>query len=103
MTQQTLKSSLSQSHAPRSLAALTQRYIELIASLETIEAAKRSWAERVSDVVTRFGGNISFIYVHVIWFGGWLLWNLCPRVPLALRFDPFPFAFLNLLVALEAI
>jgi uncharacterized membrane protein len=86
-----------------SLDALTQRNVELIAALEHVEAAKRSWAERVSDLVTRFGGSITFLYLHVGWFGGWLLWNLAPRVPPALRFDPAPFPLLNLLVALEAV
>ena len=86
-----------------SLDALTQRNIELITTLEQVEAAKRSWAERISDLVTRFGGSITFLYLHLGWFGGWLLWNLSPRVPPALRFDPAPFALLNLLVALEAV
>ena len=97
MTQQT------PSHVPRSLTDLTQRNIALIAALEALETAKRSWAERVSDWVTRFGGSIAFVYVHVGWFGAWLLWNGSTRVPPALRFDPFPFQLLNLVVALEAI
>jgi uncharacterized membrane protein len=102
MTPQPPPSRPSPSH-PTSLATLTQRNIELIAALEAVETAKRSWAERVSDLVTRFGGSITFVYLHVAWFGAWLCWNLSPRVPPALRFDPFPFPFLNLLVALEAI
>jgi uncharacterized membrane protein len=40
-----------------------------------VEAAKRSWAERVSDLVTRFGGSMTFLYLHL----GWLLWNLAAR------------------------
>lgn len=103
MTQQTLKSHPSQPHSPSSLAALTQRNIELITSLESVEAAKRSFTDRLSDMITRFCGHIAFIYVHVIWFGGWILWNLFPRLPQALRFDPFPFQFLTLAVSLEAI
>ena len=103
MTQQTRPPTPSSSYPLSSLADLTQRNIALIASLEALETAKRSWAERVSDWVTRFGGSIAFIYVHVGWFGGWLVWNCAPQVPPALRFDPFPFQFLNLVVALEAI
>jgi uncharacterized membrane protein len=86
-----------------SLDALTQRNIELIAALEHVEAAKRSWAERLSDLVTRFGGSLPFLYLHLGRFGGWLLWNVAPHVPPALRFDPAPFPLLNLLVALEAV
>ena len=103
MTQQTLKPHPPQPHSPSSLAALTQRNIELITSLESAEAAKRSFTDRFSDIITRFCGHIAFIYVHVIWFGGWILWNLFPRLPQALRFDPFPFQFLALAVSLEAI
>jgi uncharacterized membrane protein len=55
-----------QTPMPRSLADLTQRNIALIASLEAVETAKRSWTERISDWVTRFGGSIAFIYVHRI-------------------------------------
>ena len=68
-----------------------------------MESAKRSWAERVSDLVTRFGGSLPFFYLHVGWFSGWLLWQLSPRVPPELQFDPMPFSLLNLLVALEAV
>ena len=88
---------------PESLAALTQRNIESIAQLETTEAAKRSPADRIADAITRFCGSMAFIYVHVAWFGGWILWHFLPRLPQALRFDPYPFQFLTFVVSLEAI
>jgi len=103
MTPQTRKSTAPLAPIRLSLDALTQRNIALIAALENVEVAKRSWAERVSDLVTRFGGSITFLYLHIGWFSGWLLWNLSPRVPPALRFDPMPFPLLNHLVALEAV
>ena len=88
---------------PESLAALTQRNIELIAQLEATAAAKRSPTDRVADAITRFGGSMAFIYVHVVWFGGWILWHFLPRLPQTLRFDPYPFQFLTFVVSLEAI
>jgi uncharacterized membrane protein len=88
---------------PESLAALTQRNIESIAQLETTEAAKRSPADRIADAITRFCGSMAFIYVHLAWFGGWILWHFVPRLPQALRFDPYPFQFLTFVVSLEAI
>jgi len=103
MTPQPQQFSAPLSAVQLSLDALTQRNIALIAALENVEAGKRSWAERISDLVTRFGGSIIFLYVHLGWFGGWLLWNLAARVPPTLRFDPAPFPLLNLLVALEAV
>jgi uncharacterized membrane protein len=88
---------------PASLTALTQRNIELIAQLEAAAAAKRSSADRVADAITHFGGSMAFIYMHVAWFGGWILWHLIPRLPQVLRFDPYPFQFLTFIVSLEAI
>ena len=43
---------------------------------------------------------MTFVWVHVIWFGGWILLNSIPGIP---HFDPFPFTFLTLIVSLEAI
>jgi uncharacterized membrane protein len=88
---------------PASLTALTQRNIELIAQLEATATARRSSADRIADAITRFGGSMAFIYMHVAWFGGWILWHFIPRLPQAFRFDPFPFQFLTLIVSLEAI
>ena len=105
MPQQTRRSyPMEASHpTPESLATLTQRNIESIAQLETTEAAKRSPADRMADAITRFCGSMAFIYVHLAWFGGWILWHFVPRLPQALRFDPYPFQFLTFVVSLEAI
>src|SRR5262245_754458 len=88
---------------PESLAALTQRNIELIAQLEATKAAKRSPADRIADTITHFCGSMAFVYVHVAWFGGWMLWQFLPGLPQAIRFDPYPFQFLTFVVSLEAI
>jgi uncharacterized membrane protein len=88
---------------PESLAALTQRNIELIAQLETTAAAKRSTADRIADAITHFCGSVAFVYVHVVWFGGWMLWHFLPGLPQTVRIDPYPFQFLTFVVSLEAI
>jgi uncharacterized membrane protein len=88
---------------PESLAALTQRNIELIAQLEATKAAERSPADRIADAITHFCGSMAFVYVHVAWFGGWMLWHFLPGLPQAIRFDPYPFQFLTFVVSLEAI
>jgi uncharacterized membrane protein len=58
--------------------------------------------ERLGDVITRLLGSTIFLIIHLVWFGLWVLagWNLVPGLP---AFDPFPFAFLTLVVSLEAI
>jgi uncharacterized membrane protein len=86
-----------------SLTALTQRNIELIAQLEDTATARRSPADCVADAITHFCGSMAFIYVHVAWFGGWILWHFLPGLPQAIRIDPYPFQFLTFVVSLEAI
>jgi uncharacterized membrane protein len=53
---------------------------------------------RLADAITAFSGSMRFVALHVIWFGAWILLNLS-----VLRFDPFPFGLLTMLVSLEAI
>jgi len=88
---------------PESLAALTRRNIELIAQLETTAAAKRSPTDYIADAITHFCGSMAFVYVHVVWFGGWILWHFLPGLPQTVRIDPYPFQFLTFVVSLEAI
>ena len=64
------------------------------------EFRKRStWVDIISDEITAFCGNMNFVYIHVIWFSGWVLYNIFTSN----SFDPFPFGFLTLIVSLEAI
>ncbi|MGH9818756.1 MAG: DUF1003 domain-containing protein [Pyrinomonadaceae bacterium] len=47
-----------------------------------------------------FCGSTVFVYVHIVWFGGWVIYNSVLHVT---PFDPFPYTFLTLVVSLEAI
>jgi uncharacterized membrane protein len=67
-----------------------------------MEAESRQ--ERSADRITRFSGSMIFVYLHVIWFGVWILLNTgLIRIPYISEFDPFPFGLLTLVVSLEAI
>jgi len=57
---------------------------------------------RAADAMTAFSGSMPFIYLHIIWFGAWLLCNE-GVFGKSLIFDPFPFGLLTLIVSLEAI
>lgn len=59
-----------------------------------------SLQDRVADAITRASGSMWFVYLHVAWFGVWLVWNLSARFT---HFDPFPFGLLTMIVSLEAI
>jgi uncharacterized membrane protein len=54
--------------------------------------------DRFADKITAFSGSMLFVYVHVVWFTAWIVLNVT-----VLRFDPFPFGLLTLIVSLEAI
>ena len=56
---------------------------------------------RIADVITSFSGRMVFAYVHIVWFGVWILLNT-GRFGLR-AFDPFPYGLLTMVVSLEAI
>jgi uncharacterized membrane protein len=54
--------------------------------------------DRFADKITAFSGSMQFVYVHIVWFAAWIVLNLT-----VVRFDPYPFGLLTLIVSLEAI
>ncbi len=62
----------------------------------------RRTQDRAADVVTNFAGSLTFVYLHSIWFGLWVLLNI-GLVGASLEFDKFPFGLLTMIVSLEAI
>jgi hypothetical protein len=48
---------------------------------------------RIADMITRFAGSMMFVYVHVIWFGAWIIFAV----------EHYPFGLLTMIVSLEAI
>ena len=83
-----------------SVEQLTQRNIEVVRKLEEAANQERSTADRVARMIARFCGSMTFVWVHVIGFAGWITFNLIPGVD---HIDPFPFTFLTFVVSLEAI
>jgi uncharacterized membrane protein len=87
-------------HAPRTVEDVTERNVRTILELEKAAKANRSDADRIADIIAHFCGSMTFVWVHVVWFAGWILANNLPGLR---PFDPFPFTFLTLVVSLEAI
>src|SRR6185312_10263749 len=94
------KSTRQRSSMKASVEDLTQRNVELIRKLEESAKQERKRSDLVAEAIANFCGSMTFVWVHVVWFGGWILLNLIPGVP---HFDQFPFTFLTLVVSLEAI
>jgi uncharacterized membrane protein len=80
----------------------TQQNIEAIAKLEHDALSRRSTTERVSELVTRFVGNMGFLLAQLILISGWILANL-HVIPGLKAFDPFPFGVLALIVSSEGV
>ena len=79
---------------------LTAQNVETVTRLEEAARQQRTPTDRVAEAIAKFCGSMKFVWVHVIWFGGWILLNVVPGVR---HVDPFPFTFLTLIVSLEAI
>lgn len=63
----------------------------------------KNWEDHLADSITAFCGTMLFVYIHLAWFGMWILINLGLFKAFIPIFDPFPFGLLTLIVSLEAI
>jgi len=83
------------------LADVIERNITTLTRLRQETAQGRTLQAHLADAITSFSGRMLFIYLHIVWFGGWIVanagwWQLRP-------FDPFPYGLLTMIVSLEAI
>jgi len=58
-----------------------------------VEQRKSRLQDRLADSITRFAGSMSFVFVHIVWFGAWI----------SLGVEHFPYGLLTMIVSLEAI
>ncbi len=83
------------------LSKVIERNIRTIIHLRTKADHERSLQDRIADAITSFSGRMIFVYIHIVWFGLWILLNTGRfGVPV---FDPFPYGLLTMIVSLEAI
>jgi uncharacterized membrane protein len=48
---------------------------------------------RAADRITAFAGSMSFVYIHLVWFGCWIAFGV----------ERYPYGLLTMIVSLEAI
>ena len=83
------------------LSSVVERNIRTIIQLRLKADRERSLQDRIADAITAYSGRMLFVYVHIGWFGLWILLNTGRLgVP---PFDPFPYGLLTMVVSLEAI
>ena len=70
--------------------------------MEADYAKQRTFADRIADKIGDFSGSMAFVLLHLVVYGTWILINV-GVLPVAPRFDPFPFMLLSVLVGVEAI
>jgi uncharacterized membrane protein len=83
------------------LSKIIEKNIRTIIYLRQKTARERGIQDRIADAFTSFSGQMAFVYVHVVWFGAWILLNT-GRLGVQ-PFDPFPYGLLTMIVSLEAI
>jgi uncharacterized membrane protein len=63
------------------------------ALVEHAEERARDVQNRIADAITRFAGSMTFVYLHIIWFGAWIGFGV----------ESYPYGLLTMIVSLEAI
>jgi uncharacterized membrane protein len=53
----------------------------------------QSVQNRITDRITAFAGSMTFVYIHIAWFGCWIGFGV----------ESYPFGLLTMIVSLEAI
>ena len=75
--------------------------IEVVDKYRADLEREKGFSDHIADWITIYSGSMVFVFLHVIWFGVWILANvgwfgLTP-------FDPYPYGLLTTIVSLEAI
>jgi uncharacterized membrane protein len=83
------------------LSNVVEHNINTLNTLRSKALRERGLQDRIADTITNFSGRLAFVYVHVVWFGAWIVLNT-GRFGLK-PFDPFPYGLLTMIVSLEAI
>jgi uncharacterized membrane protein len=82
------------------MAGVVERNISALLQKRKQEEAAKSTEVRVADSITRFTGSMLFVYIHLLLFTVWIIWNLGW---LGLKeFDP-SFVVLAMFASVEAI
>lgn len=83
------------------LAQIMERNIRALLARHRQEEIDEGWQERTAATITRFTGSMTFVYLHLLLFGTWIVVNL-GWIPGIRPFDP-SFVVLAMVASVEAI
>ena len=63
-------------HPKSTMAGVVERNIETLLSRRNLEEISKPLQERIADAVSRFTGSITFVYIHLVGFGLWIMINV---------------------------
>ncbi|HEU5124862.1 MAG TPA: DUF1003 domain-containing protein [Verrucomicrobiae bacterium] len=66
---------------------VVERNISALLDRRREENRAQTFQDRLADRITRFAGSMTFVYLHLVIFGLWILINV-GWIPLIPRFDP---------------
>jgi uncharacterized membrane protein len=86
---------------PPGLSPVLERNIQALQLRREREAREATTQERLADAITRFTGSMRFVYLHLAFFGFWIVANL-GWIPGLSAWDP-SFVVLAMVASVEAI
>ena len=89
------------SPTPPGLSSVLERNIQALADRRREEERRATLPDRIAEAITRFTGSMTFVVIHLLLFGFWIVANLgwIPGVP---QWDP-TFVVLAMWASVEAI
>jgi uncharacterized membrane protein len=82
------------------MAQIVERNISALLDRRKKEEELKTAQDKLADIITGFAGSMAFVYIHLLLFGLWIIWNL---KLLGLKpFDP-SFVVLAMFASVEAI
>ncbi len=62
-------------HSSR-MTKVVERNIRALLERKEQEARERKTQDKVADSITRFAGSMAYVYIHLVVYGLWVIWNL---------------------------
>lgn len=83
------------------MASVVNRNIAALLEKRQEEERTKSLQEKLADAITAFTGSMTFVYIHIVFFGAWILIN-ASLLPIFRPFDP-TLVILAMVASVEAI